>query len=197
MDKIFYYDLETTGTDSKKNAIHQIAVGYLINGEIRYKEFKMCPFEGAIIDPKALEVGGKTEDEIKSYPPQNVVFLEFIMFLEGLIDKCNNKDKFHLAGYNIMAFDNQFLRNWFGMNGNNYFGSYFWSDSIDVMALASNYLRKHRATMLNFKQGTVAKKLGINVDESRLHDAVYDLEICIQIHKKTEECCWTANNLEP
>lgn len=43
------------------------------------------------------------------------------------------------------------------------------------------YNSEKRAEMENFKQGTVAKALGINVDDSKLHDALYDIEICKQI----------------
>jgi DNA polymerase-3 subunit epsilon len=36
--------------------------------------------------------------------------------------------------------------------------------------------------MENFKQGTVAKALGIEIDESRLHDALYDIQVCKSIY---------------
>ena len=36
--------------------------------------------------------------------------------------------------------------------------------------------------MENFKQGTVAKALGLQVDDTRLHDAEYDIEICKAIY---------------
>lgn len=49
------------------------------------------------------------------------------------------------------------------------------------MVLATPYLSEKRAEMENFKQGTVAKALGINVDDSKLHDALYDIEIYKQI----------------
>lgn len=51
-------------------------------------------------------------------------------------------------------------------NGDKYFGSWFWSNSIDVMVLATPYLAAKRTEMENFKQGTVAKALGIQVDDS-------------------------------
>lgn len=50
------------------------------------------------------------------------------------------------------------------------------------MVLATPYLAAQRADMENFKQGTVAKALGIQVDDSRLHDAEYDIEICKAIY---------------
>ena len=94
----------------------------------------------------------------------------------------NKQDKFFLAGYNNASFDNQFLRAWFLQNGDKYFGSYFWSNSIDVMVLATPYLASQRSQMENFKQGTVAKALGIEIDESRLHDALYDIQVCKSIY---------------
>lgn len=38
--------------------------------------------------------------------------------------------------------------------------------------------------MKDFKQGTVAKALGIEVDDSKLHDAKYDIDICHAIYDK-------------
>jgi DNA polymerase-3 subunit epsilon len=66
-------------------------------------------------------------------------------------------------------------------NNDVYFGSWFWSDSIDVMVMASFKLRKVRHELVDFKQSTVAKFLGIEIDETKLHDAKYDIEICIKI----------------
>lgn len=52
------------------------------------------------------------------------------------------------------------------------------------MVLATPHLAAIRPQMENFKQGTVAKHLGINVDETRLHDALYDIRICKAIYDK-------------
>ena len=69
-------------------------------------------------------------------------------------------------------------------NGDKYFGSWFWSNPIDVMVLATPFLVDQRNQMPNFKQGTVAKTLGIQVDDNKLHDAMYDIEICKSIYDK-------------
>ncbi|GAY30735.1 hypothetical protein [Prevotella sp. MGM2] len=45
-------------------------------------------------------------------------------------------------------------------------------------------LHVQRADMENFKQGTVAKTLGIAIDDSKLHDALYDIEVCKAIYDK-------------
>ena len=99
------------------------------------------------------------------------------------VDKFNKKDKFHLVGYNNASFDNQFFRAFFTQNNDVYFGSWFWADSLDVMVLAANHLRKERARLVDFKLKTVAAHLGIEVDESRLHDAEYDIDLTYQIFK--------------
>lgn len=52
------------------------------------------------------------------------------------------------------------------------------------MVLATPFLAEARSQMPNFKQGTVAKYLGIPVDDTKLHDALYDIEICKAIYDK-------------
>lgn len=110
------------------------------------------------------------------------VYKQFVDMLSKYVDRYNKQDKFFLAGYNNAHFDNQFLRSWFIQNGDKYFGSWFWSNSIDVMVLATPFLAEKRSQMENFKQGTVAKTLGIEVDDTKLHDALYDIQICKAIY---------------
>ena len=55
---------------------------------------------------------------------------------------------------------------------------------IDVMVLAGQYLMEERPKMENFRQATVAKQLGINVDESQLHNAIYDINLMVDIYKE-------------
>lgn len=99
------------------------------------------------------------------------------------VDKYDKQDKFFLVGYNNASFDNQFLRGFFSQNGDNYFGSWFWSNSIDVMVLASHHLASRRHEMENFKLATVAKFMGINVDDEALHDAFYDIYLTKEVYK--------------
>ena len=69
-------------------------------------------------------------------------------------------------------------------NGDKYFGSYFWSNSIDVMVLATLRLLGVRPTMENFKLMTVAKTVGVQIDESKLHDAMYDIYLTREIYNR-------------
>jgi len=177
--KVLFFDLETTGTMVNKHGIHQLSGSVVIDGVEKEKfDLKVQPNPKAEIVQEALDVAGVTKEQILAYPPMGEVYNKFIAILNKYVNRFDKKDKFFLAGYNNASFDNQFLRAWFIQNGDKYFGSYFWSNSIDVMVLATPYLAANRSNMENFKQGTVAKYLGIPVDDTKLHDAMYDIEIC-------------------
>ena len=161
--KVLFFDLETTGVLANLHGIHQISGAIVIDGEVKERfNFKVQPRPGAKIEPKALEVSGVTEDQIMAYPPMYGVYLEFISLLKKYVDPYNKQDKFFLAGYNNAHFDNEFLRAWFSQNGDKYFGSWFWSNSIDVMVLATPYLAAQRASMENFKQGKVSAPIDLS-----------------------------------
>jgi DNA polymerase-3 subunit epsilon len=188
MEKLFIYDLETTGTLFWKHGIHQISGAIVIDGTIKERfNLKVRPNEKALIDEEALKVGNVTKEQITSYPSMNEAYAIIIKMLSKYIDKFNKKDKFHLVGYNNASFDNPFFRAFFVQNKDVYFGSWFWSDSIDVMVLASYKLRAVRSELEDFKQKTVAKYLGIQVEEEKLHDAEYDIDICLAIYNVLNE----------
>lgn len=164
--KLLFFDLETTGTYPGKHGIHQMSGMIVIDGEIKEKfDFKVRPNPQAEILDEALEVAGVTRDQILAYPPMGEVYHQFVDgILAKYVDRYNKTDKFFLVGYNNASFDNQFLRGFFLQNGDKYFGSWFWANCMDVMVLATPYLAAKRAEMKDFKQGTVAKTLGIQVE---------------------------------
>ncbi len=181
--KLLFFDLETTGTLVNKHGIHQISGAVVIDGEIKEKfNLHVQPNPQALIEPAALEVADVTEAQIKAYPPMGEIYKQFVDMLSKYVDRYNKKDKFFLVGYNNASFDNQFLRAWFIQNGDKFFGSWFWANCIDVYVLATPHLADMRPEMKDFKQGTVAKALGISIDDSKLHDAFYDIEVCKAIY---------------
>ena len=188
MEKLLFYDLETTGTKYWRNGIHQLSGAVVIDGKV-VETFNMHvqPNPACIIEQEALDVCGVTEEQIKAYPPMAGVYQHFVDMLGKYVDKFNKKDKFTLIGYNNAAFDNQMLRAWFVQNGDQYFGSWFWSNSLDVMVLASMTLLESRAAMVNFKQGSVAKFMGIPVADDELHDALYDIKVCMAIFQHVQD----------
>ncbi len=182
MIRKLYFDVETTGLSSERCAIHQIAMIFEIDGQVQEKiNWRVKPFKGAEFQEKAMEMADATEAEMALFTPEREVYVDLINRLETYVSKYNRFEKFHLVGYNNRNFDDQFLRAMFERCKDSYFGSWFWSDSIDVMVLASNYLAEERPYMTNFKLGTVAKQVGIEVSEEGLHDAFYDVELTKKI----------------
>lgn len=184
MAKLFFYDLETTGLDHNRNGIHQISGIVEIDGVVKSEfSFHSGLFGQDQIDPKALEVAGVTRSDIEKYPPADQVYKALIKTIGTYINRFDKQDKLHLVGFNNRGLDDAFFRKFFAKNLDKYFGAYFWSDSIDVMVLASNHLRDQRPLLQDFKLSTVAAYLGIEVEESRLHDATYDVELTHNIYK--------------
>ena len=188
MEKIFFFDLETTGVKHWKNGIHQISGGIVIDGEmVEGFDFKVQPNPAAQIEDEALAIAGVDRETVCNYPPMKTVYNQIIKMLSKYVDKYKKTEKFHLAGFNNASFDNQFFRAFFVQNGDQYFGSWFWADSFDVMVLASYFLRETRHTRPNFKLMTVAAAVGLEVDEARLHDASYDIYLTHEIFKIVTE----------
>jgi DNA polymerase-3 subunit epsilon len=184
MLKLLFFDLETTGVSPAKNGIHQISGELLIDGQSMEKfDFHVKPNEKAIIEEEALKIARVTKEQILNYPPMSEVYFKLTQMLAKYVDKFDKTDKIFLAGYNNASFDNQFLRGFFLQNGDPYFGSWFWSNSIDVMVLATQALLESRPEMENFKLSTVAKKFGIEVKEDQLHDAAYDIYLTRNIYQ--------------
>lgn len=185
MEKLFYYDVETTGVKHWKNGVHQISGAIEIDGEIKEEfDFKVRPNPAAIIELEALAVGkGVTIEQIQAYDSMFNVYRQITYMLAKYVDRFNKTDKFFQVGYNAASFDSAFFRAFFKQNNDEYFGSWFWSDVIDVRVLAIEFLKKERPTMANFQLHTVAKQLGIQVKDENLHDAKYDIWLTKEVYK--------------
>lgn len=188
MTKRLFLDVETTGLNPAKHSIHQIAGIIEIDGiEVESFDIKLKPNPKAKIDDVALEISGVTLEQIRSYQSFEDGYKQFIQTISKHIDQYNKTDKFHLVGYNNRSFDDNFVRGLLKQNSNNFFGSYFWSDSIDVLVIASYHLEKRRPELPNFKLNTVAEFLGIEVEQNKLHDALYDIKLTKLILEKIKQ----------
>lgn len=180
--KIFY-DLETTGLNPKIHSIHQIAGMVEVNGSVVERfNLKVQPHPKAQIDPRALRIGGVTEEQIMGYPPMIEVYRAFVKILEKYIDVGDRNDGAYLAGFNNRKFDDIFLLAWFIQNGSSIFFGWFRTESLDVEILAAEYLLERRRDMPSFKLKRVAVELGLQVDKDRLHDGAYDVELTRDIY---------------
>lgn len=184
MEKLLFFDLETTGVKHWRNGVHQISGCIEVDGKLQEDfNFRVQPNPACDIEDEALKIGGVTREQVIAYPAMKLVHREIGIMLEKYVDKFDKTDKFHLVGYNNASFDNQFFRAFFTQCGDSYFGSWFWSSSIDVMVLAAERLKKVRHEMVDFKLHTVAKQFGITVDPAKLHDARYDITLTREIYQ--------------
>lgn len=182
--KILFYDVETTGLSYLKHSIHSLAGLVEIDGEVVEEfDFKLRPHPKAKVDPAALKIGGVTLEEIQAYPDQAETFKAFAAMVDKYVDRFDASDGFFLAGFNNARFDDLFLRMLYNLNGDEFFDAAFWNQPLDVMTLAGNYLKRRRGRMPSFKLKRVAMELGIELDETRLHKAKYDIELTRKIYR--------------
>ena len=187
--KLCYIDTETTGLDAKRHGIIQLAAIMEIDGEeVSTFSEKMRPASTCAADTSALEISGNTIEMIKTYRPESEVYRNFVEWLGQFVGKFDKLDKAFFCGYNS-PFDVEFVRALFERNGDKFFGSWFWSGSIDVMGAALWSLRDQRPRLANFKLGTVAEHvLGSRVAEltadAGLHDALTDIRLTRELHMR-------------
>jgi DNA polymerase-3 subunit epsilon len=185
--KLFFYDLETTGTKHWRNGIHQISGLIEIDGKVMEEfDFKVRPNPKCEIEDEALRIGNVSRDQIAAYPPMEEVYRTISDMLAKYVNKFDRLDKMFLVGYNNRSFDDAFFRAFFVQNHDEYFGSWFYADSHDTLTLASHRLRVLRTKLHDFKLMSVCKFMGIEVDEAKLHDATYDIYLTRALYYKLE-----------
>ncbi len=187
MIKEIFLDVETTGLDEKQHAIHQLSFGVYIDGQLKEMvDIQMRPFDGALIEQSALDLKQLTYDQIMAYPPMMDGYIKLIGTMGKYVNKFDKSDKFFFYAYNA-NFDNKFIRVLFDRCGDKFYGSWFWVPHIDIMSLAAEKLKHVRHEMPNFQLMTVAKQLGIEIDPSKAHDSLYDIEISKLVYNKSIE----------
>lgn len=168
--KLFFADCETTGLDNRKNEAFQFSFIIEIDGEVKLeKDMKFRPTEGCAVSREALEITGKTIDELKGYPDQRTAYNELIAILGQYVNKFDKKDKFVWIGQNA-PFDTGFMRAFFARQGDKYFGSWFFMPA-DLISLAVACKAKGLINPADFKLGTLCALFDIELDA---HDAMND-----------------------
>lgn len=189
MGKVFYVDLETTGTIPSAHAIVQLAALVEIDNTIEEElDLKMRPMRDKKIDPEALAVHNTTEEDLASYPHVADQFPILESTLSRYVNKYDKLDKFVLSGYNISAFDEPFLRQLFIDNAatrderskGGYFGSWFFWPCRDVQTYLAEHITEYHLRLKNYKLSTVCEHFNIPIDA---HDALSDIKATRQLYR--------------
>ncbi len=184
--KLFFVDLETTGTDPDKHGVWQMAGQIWIDGaEVERFDAKFQPLPGKLVAKGALEATKMTMDELRVLPQPRPAFEALKKLLGRHVNKYEKTDKMFFVAYNA-DFDARFARRWFEDFGDQYFGSWFWWPPIDVATIAGFVLAKSRHELVNFKLGTVAKHMGVEF-EGEAHDAQFDVDVTCKIYQDLEK----------
>jgi len=97
--KIFYFDVESSGLDSKRNDILSLAYLIEINKEIvETGELFMQPFNYNTINAKALEVNKLSIAQIKEFPTPQETHIELVKLFDRHIDKFNKNFETEIGG---------------------------------------------------------------------------------------------------
>jgi DNA polymerase-3 subunit epsilon len=180
--KHIYLDTETSGLDIKRHSIIQLSGLIEIDGEVVEEfDYKIKPFPGSFISKPSLDICGYSMEDLHTFTPPNIVYQEFSVLLAKYIDKYNREDKFHIIGYNS-RFDEEFLRDFFVKNRDEYYSSWFWWPSLDVAIMAAILLKDVRHKFQNFKLETLVKHFNIQY-EGNAHNALADAKATRNLYK--------------
>jgi len=185
VDKILWFDTETTGLDPRRHGIIQLACIVDIGGQIvEEKEFKMF-HPGKEIDPEAMKVHGITEKELHEYPSYSVVKLQVEDLLGGYVNRYDKSDKFVPAGYNV-RFDIDFLKGMWESCGDKFLFS--WINPRQTIDPFTAYPFLEWAGIVekaeSHKLERIAKSFDVEFDA---HDALADIRATREVAYKIRD----------
>ncbi len=176
MNKIIFIDTETGGVNPEKAALIQLSgIIRIDKKDVEKFNFYIKPFENSEVNEKALEIQGRTLEELKTdkYVEEKEVYKQFINLLDKYIDKYDRTDKFIVAGYNV-RFDVDMLKAFFQRHGNNFLFSYLDSSMLDPLySIRLLQTAEILPVLENNKLETWCKHFGI---ELKAHDSLEDVE---------------------
>lgn len=173
--KLLTLDLESTSDDVDTAGVHQIAGEVYIQGEGTKEVFNYYarPFPTDTLKQSALDVCGKTYEQIMAYPPPHEAYNGLMDTFKTYIDPFNPKDKFFIVGYGVSFFDHKLLRSWFTRCNGEFFNSYVHRHCIDIYHHAFRWCMQVYPDMPNMKLGTVYQ-MAFGEPLVDAHDAVPD-----------------------
>lgn len=187
MNKIIFIDTETGGVNAEKSALIQLSGIIEVDGTEKEKfNFYIKPFENSEVNEKALEVQGRTFEELRTdkYIDESIIYKKFLEILDKYIDKYDKNDKFIVAGYNV-KFDIDILKALFERNNNKFLFSYFNSSMLDPLySVRLLQVAGMLPVLENNKLETWCKYFNI---ELKAHDSLQDITATKKLIEKFVE----------
>ena len=187
MIKIIFIDTETGGVNAEKSALIQLSGIIEVDGTEKEKfNFYIKPFENSEVNQKALEVQGRTLEELRTdkYIDERIIYKKFLEILDKYIDKYDKNDKFIVAGYNV-KFDIDILKAFFERNNNKFLFSYFNSSMLDPLySVRLLQVAGMLPVLENNKLETWCKYFNI---ELKAHDSLQDITATKKLIEKLIE----------
>jgi len=187
MNKIIFIDTETGGVNAEKSALIQLSGIIEVDGTEKEKfNFYIKPFENSEVNEKALEVQGRTLEELgtEKYIDESIIYKKFLEILDKYIDKYDKNDKFIVAGYNV-KFDIDILKALFERNNNKFLFSYFNSSMLDPLySVRLLQVAGMLPVLENNKLETWCKYFNI---ELKAHDSLQDITATKKLIEKLVE----------
>jgi DNA polymerase III epsilon subunit-like protein len=190
VNKIVFFDVETSGLDPKAHDVIQIAsIAVDESFEELANYHARVQFDAAKASPEALEVNHYTPEAWADAEPARVVVDEFAQFLSAhatvsQVSKRTGRPYkvAQLAGHNVATFDVPFLREMFGRVGQFCPIRFI---ALDTLQLAAWWV--HRFSVMrdrpapeNLKLETLADHFGIK-RTGDAHDALSDVEVTVRL----------------
>lgn len=187
MNKIIFIDTETGGINAEKSALIQLSGIIEVDGTEKEKfNFYIKPFKNSEVNEKALEVQGRTLEELETekYIDESIIYKKFLEILDKYIDKYDKNDKFIVAGYNV-KFDIDILKAFFERNNNKFLFSYFNSSMLDPLySVRLLQVAGMLPVLENNKLETWCKYFNI---ELKAHDSLQDITATKKLIEKLIE----------
>lgn len=183
---ILFIDTETTGLNPEENDVIQIAAVYYKNDIFHSeKNIKLTNDYPTKTNLGALAVNRtsfKTLYTRKNNSDKEEALKEFCDWILTL-PKTNEKENIYIAGQNV-KFDINFMNSCLARYGITGFEDIFNRAPIDTMQIGQ-FLRNNG--LINSYSNSLiylAQALGVNVDNSKAHDALYDTKLCVEVYYK-------------
>ncbi len=179
--KVIWIDVETTGLSAKKDQIIELAALYedgIDENKSKFHIFCKPPQKTDNWDFISDLTGITWEFLEENGVDEKTMYQKFKQWINQRVDSFNSFDKAIFAAYNA-GFDNRFMRALFEKNSDKYFGSYFESANLDILATVAMARKNGILPQLkNNKQDTVANHLGI---QFKAHSAIEDIKAGRQV----------------